>query len=370
MGKTRPEDGANDDYETTEACMPVKNDAEIDGKAEWMQEREVGEEKPILACGLIVFPILFALAFFFGSDIASLSVVFQHSCDCKFITDTTEEFENVDCSWASTWEYFVLGVLWHWVFLGSFSFIIYHENMNELDTCSSGCILCLVVTWGIWIGLGFNLYTEMNVDNVDDYQQCSDTLISWTVIKLIEFVIVPGFYLIVTFIAKKFDVDDKDFKKYAAKMACGICGVLFAMAFLWVPDIAVLSVPSGPDATDNWSDRCDDAISGSPQYMRPDVWTYIGGFMHIFITVFFACVAYCAGGEIGDGQYWKCLCVFGVQIFFIIWSVYGILIYQEMDEITAQNYQMCREVILSWSIIRLIEFVVIPICVICVMTTQ
>ena len=313
---------------------------------EWMQSREVGNElrdKPILYGGLIVFTFLFGLVFFFGSDIAALMINDQYSCNIIGGSNYVS---------FSEFDYLEGGAITHLALIGVICCIgccaaMVGEEDDEVLICVMPCLGCGWIFFICWIVIGFLLESEMNESNVVDYQQCSDTLYAWTIIKLIEFGIIPCCGCMVFLIANIWE--DGDILEDGCMFGMLWCGGLCVLGFFLGSDIAVLVVHS------NYN--CDNAVIGAAQYLNATDWILGGGITHI-IVMFFAgcCVLVAANGESSAIACGCCTC-----IFFVVWAIFGIFLYQDMDKEDDAN-KMCSDAVLSWTIIKLIEFVAIPMC--------
>jgi len=343
------------DYALCDSCFGAKSE-KLEAKKQnfWMSKeaRESADEYPILTCGLIGWPLLFALAFFFGSDISVLNVIADYECD---IIGGSDSISVAVSTFLEVGAWLHISLLCSFVCCGCCSGITDSDAFGGLAVCGLGCGWLFFVAWA---AVGFVIESEMTSENVLDDAQCIPALSSWCAIKIIEMALpFVGVCCVGLLGMAKSAGGDVSPMEVLGKTIAGCCvGVfaLFVLAFLFGSDIAMLVVESNQNC----------ALALTTDSLVPIVnWMYSASIAHLIAVPCAFCVAVIAD-EAGFGS-GKVLCGACCSwVFFVTWTVFGLLMWLDMDTDSAQNKQ-CADVVLSWSVMKGMEFVVLPFCAFC-----
>ena len=168
-------------------------------------------------------------------------------------------------------------------------------------------------------------------------QQCSDMVMSWVILKLFLYVVIIPFVLWIL----EFFRRNKTIKRF------GVYAFGF-WALLCAPDIAGLVIAS--------KNNCDLALIDSPIDITITEYLYIGCISHIIcITIIPSVVIVKNWFKEWDNDWnWYSCTVVCSGLFFLAWSVIGVILYAEMDQSNFVNKQ-CSDMILSWAILKIVE---------------
>eukprot|EP01083_Nonionella_stella_P016456 45937_1 len=345
----------------------VKLMAENLGKSvEWMKNTTVSTEKPILTAGLIGWGIFFVFAFFTGSDIGALIVNSKNKCDVHFDGDNNQ-FQLIG-DLINSHQFFMAGCVIHLCMLVILPCLLGYlstgGNLESKTTAvlSLGAIACCTYVFFIcWIVFGYLLWDEMKDNGIS--QRCQDTVLQWSVIKTIEFVVVP--ICLLCFATFKNQAWEAIIKYFG--MGCSFLTLfLVVVGFFIGSDIAVLVIEMDNEG------ECDIVMGESkhPMVNLLNINThlfFIGGPMaHLALSIPFTCFV---------GRYWHnwftwhpdrgwkfyVMVVWWViaYLFFLVWMVVGFMLYDDMKHNAMSKH--CRDTTLQWSIIKAIEFIGIPV---------
>eukprot|EP01084_Bolivina_argentea_P064995 118489_1 len=213
----------------------------------WMNNRDV-DDKPILFCGIVGWPLLIALAFFFGSDIAALIINSKYDCDIiggsGYITFNTSVF--LQCG--AIIHLSILGMLLCCTICAAIT-----DDNDISGLCIFGWICCAFLFFIPWIVIGFLLHSEMNDSNMA-HQQCADMVYAWSIIKVIEFGGIPCLLLLLALGLSIFDGDMEDVMEKLLVGCLVCCGGICVLGFFLGSDVAMIWIHVEND--------CNDAIIG------------------------------------------------------------------------------------------------------------
>eukprot|EP01083_Nonionella_stella_P300757 1028442_1 len=290
-------------------------------------------------CGIIALGLLFA------TDAAALAI--NNEYECNIIGGSEYVSFNV-------FDFLQSGAVVHFVLmaLSLCAFAVY-SCASDPGTYAGGCTVCCGYMFYIsWIVIGFLMHSEMNENNVVDDKECIPMMLSWCILKTIEFggpPLVAGCSLCI------------EIKRDIPKLLAYGLGGLFVLSFFIGPDIGLLVIH------DNMN--CNNALIGDASFLNVDQFIHGGAITHLIVFVILGCTAvagitmhmsdekptpalYCGGGCITCCSW----------ILFVIWIVFGFLLYDEMD---FNGNKECHDGMMAWLVLKIIEFIVLPLCAAC-----
>eukprot|EP01083_Nonionella_stella_P125152 378422_1 len=405
------------------------------------------ETKPVLRNGLIAWKYFFILAFLVGVDIVVMLINSAHACD---VVEDGSVSGNVSGFLRDAPSY-------HMVIIGlrACVYIFGRPRLGCREAIAKKADKYLMWIEGLYcvivVFYGFVFYGQMNEENVVDDAPCRGSVLSWTIFRLIEFVIIciytyytqqgrqcscgssardlaspncPGSHGLTAFrtpqsgyacnVCRKtcsanevmhgcrtcnYDLcnacyakstggypsgqanavamarsqyqdqyndlgccDRMKIKLQIGLYACGsldqqlylicgcFCGIL-ALGLLIGPDIAVIAVDSEVTCDNEMiEEEIDEGYYSSL--------VFYGATMHIVVLIFACCMTMV--GRMSQKLLLGLMCC--SCIYFIMWAISGFSIYSDMDSSTPDN-KMCADAIVSWSILKIVEFVVLPLCI-------
>eukprot|EP01083_Nonionella_stella_P108113 314045_1 len=373
------------DYHLCETCFDVAQANLAAIRNLWMKDRQRIDNKPILTYGGFGCLSLIGLVFLLGLDIIALIANSSYECDITggsgYLSFNVETFLQV-------------GSIMHLSICACAGFCVFvhvREYMNMEDEAAYGGMGCGCVAFMLftaWVVIGFLLYSEMTPEKVVNDEECMPTVLWWTVVILIQVLVL--FVMLCYQIKQNFETA----MKYARIAGIGLvvngtynCDIgasedaygyystehgLTALAFFIGSDIAALIV--------NGTYNCDigaseDAYgyystehSNGSEYVSFNVEKFleVGSVMHLCMCGCFGCIAFAVFKEgllsSGDKENATaggmcCGCV--SFMLFLSWTVVGFLLHSEMTPENVMDDAQCIPMVLSWSVIVLIQVFVI-----------
>eukprot|EP01083_Nonionella_stella_P170556 580666_1 len=332
------------DYHMCLQCFEAAQKSQATKVISWMKSREIDDDYPIFFGGAVCWGIVITLAFLVGSDIAALAVNDKYDCNM----DGGSEYVSFNVP-----EFLEYGAIIHLSILG-WLLCCGCCSMGpggEMSFYAGGCAVCCGFMFFIsWIVIGFLLHSEMTPDNVVNDSQCITMVHAWTIIKVIEFGGIPFLMCCGVLCISIFDDNDLGDMLEMLAVGCGyFCAGSCILGLFFGSDIAMLVIHSKFD--------CDSAMIGEPTYFGVETFVYAGSAGHLGVIVLGMCCTVAVPTAAMGLACYSCL-------FFVTWAVFGLMMWSDLDTSTAEN-KMCSDAILSWNILKIFEFVVLPFCAAC-----
>eukprot|EP01083_Nonionella_stella_P175056 608580_1 len=341
------------DYHLCETCFDVAQANLAAIRNLWMKDRQRIDNKPILTYGGFGCLSLIGLVFLLGLDIVALIANSSYECDITggsgYLSFNVETFLQV-------------GSIMHLSICACAGFCVFvhvREYMNMEDEAAYGGMGCGCVAFMLftaWVVIGFLLYSEMTPEKVVNDEECMPTVLWWTVVILIQVLVL--FVMLCYQIKQNFETA----MKYARIAGIGLVG-LTALAFFIGSDIAALIVNGTYNCDIGASeDTYNTEQSNGSEYVSFNVEKFleVGSVMHLCMCGCFGCVAivaYTGDKENATAGGMCCGCV--SFMLFLSWTVVGFLLHSEMTPENVMDDAQCIPMVLSWSVIVLIQVFVI-----------
>eukprot|EP01084_Bolivina_argentea_P029769 55249_1 len=137
---------------------------------------------------LVACILLALLGVLFGTDIAGLIIASNNNCNLTTTSLTINDFLIYGCS-------LHLGLLTFMLICAIFSlhyaWDLYLNDLEKIASCAVfSCSFLIYAFCFVWSVIGFVLYQKMDKKHLSN-KQCADMIMSWSVLRIIEFVGAP-----------------------------------------------------------------------------------------------------------------------------------------------------------------------------------
>eukprot|EP01083_Nonionella_stella_P043282 116780_1 len=349
-------------------------------EAKWIMQKQPDvfyhDDRPILDCTLKicrylrVINFIILIAAIFGSDIAALVINSAHDCNGALLNGSA--FVSFDVN-----DFILGGSITHLVVLVLIlcgNGMCGNEIMARYTTRIICCFLCWLTSWSV---IGFLMYSEMD-QSIFSHKQCAAAILSWSIISLIQilglFIITlclfnyHGYCDILTLFGDgrhimELMIGDTETQQILVCIQELMIGespfvILILVILIFLTFIAAMF---GSDVTIlviNSVNGCNEALPNGSAFVSFDVNGFIlgGSITHLVGSIMMIAINHDKAINHAICTYTGCSCCF--LCWLISWSIIGFLMYSEMDN-SISSHKQCADGILSWSIISLIQTVII-----------